>query len=703
MGKYEKPSQRRRPVHARRKAPPMYLALLLWAAGALPELLLHIATAENAGDIFSSGLILSVLFALIPGLIVMGLVELIPNQKAGFTLCVVYSVAYFILCASQLVYYRVFGCFYSAYSMANGGQVLEFWYIALKKIVTNILWLLGMALPLVFLCRHGWRTFRFGAMKPWWLASIPVSLAVILQTVLLLCLPIFGGTGDLSAYDLYHSNADSYYSINRLGLLTAFRVDVTRQITGEQVGGNISLDGSGDNWKDIENNQTAAGTETTEPTVSTSTDPSGNTEPTQPPVDTSPNVLDIDFDGLIESTGKSDIREVHQFFQSRTPSNKNEYTGMFEGYNLIMITAEAFSHLAVDPELTPTLYKMMTEGFYFSDYYVPDWGTSTTDGEYAFLTGTVPKANTWSFSDSSKNEMPLTMSRQLLDRGYNAYAYHGHTYTYYHRDKYLTNLGFYYQGYGGDSNGKGNGLDVKKSWPESDLEVVDVTTASYVGKEPFVAYYMSISGHREFSFPDNYIASKNKSLVDHLPYSDHVRAYLACQLEFEYSMELLLQRLEEAGVLERTLIVVTADHNPNGLTVDEMSELAGHDIDTNFEIYKNACIVWTPNMETVTIDEACSHLDLLPTLSNLFGLDFDSRLYMGRDVLSDAPSLVMFRNRNWITDFAKYCYSTKEVTQLTDVEVPEGYVKSVNKEISNRFTVSARILDHDYWSILFKE
>ena len=416
------------------------------------------------------------------------------------------------------------------------------------------------------------------------------------------------------------------------------------------------------------------------------------TEPL-PVIDTSPNVLSIDFESLIASEDKKAVQEVHQYFASRTPSCKNEKTGMFAGSNLILITAEAFSHLAVSQELTPTLYKLMHEGFCFTNYYVPDWGVSTTDGEYAHLTGTIPKDGVWSFKRSANNYMPLTMNQQLLKLGYSSYAYHGHTYTYYSRDKYLTNLGYDYKGLKG-------GLDVKATWPESDVEVVDLSTADYVGKAPFSVYYMTISGHREFNFGGNYIAAKNRDLVKDLPYSDPVRAYLATQLELEKSMELLLQRLEEAGVLENTVIVLTADHYPNGLTPEQMGELLGHTPEGNFEIYRNGCIIWKPGMQAEVIDEPVSHLDLLPTVSNLFGLEFDSRLYMGRDVFSDAAPLVCFRNRSWITDVARYNAQTGKA-EFFSGEENDSYIKAINAEVGNRFAVSTRILENDYWRILF--
>lgn len=672
------------------------LLLFLWLAGALPELVVHIDTAQNIHTLYNEGLALGLLFALVPALVVYGLSCILPWRRANIALIITYSAVYYLLCASQLVYYNNFGTFYSAYSAANGAAAFQFWDIILTRIAQNLHWLLLAALPLLFFSVLSWRLFSLRGSRKLLLGLIPLALAAVVQIALVQCLPLFGGTEQLSAYDLYHRTSDSYYCINKLGVFTGFRVDVQRYADPAEPTGSIRIDVTMPSFT------LPPATLPPEPTTGTvpGTLPP---EPTDPPIDESPNVLPLDFDSLIANTSDSAIAQMHRYFQNRTPSNKNAYTGMFEGCNLIMITAEAFSTAVITPERTPTLYKMMTEGIYLSNNYVPSWGVSTTDGEYAHLTSTIPKAGTWSFKDSSKNAMPLTMSRQLLAQGYNAFAYHGHTYTYYSRHRYLTNLGFYYQGYGGSSDGKVNGLSIKKSWPESDIEVVDVSTPLFVDQEPFVTYYMSISGHGDYTWGGNYISSKNRDLVADEPYSDGVKAYLATQLEFEYSMELLLQRLEQAGVLDNTVIVIVADHYPYGLSNEQYSELVGHELETNFEIYKNGCIIYKPGIEPQVITAPTSHLDILPTLSNLFGLEFDSRLYMGRDVLSDAPALVMFRNRSWITDLAAYNSDSKEYTYFTDAQLPETYLDYIKAEVSNRFTISEWILDYNYWNILFPD
>lgn len=695
-GKYSREPQPR----SRQNLNHWWLLLFLWLSSVIPELVLHIATATNKITLVNSGLILGALFAILPSFLAFAIISLIPWRKVNVTLCIIYSALYALLAGAQLVYYSIFGMYFSAYSMVNGAAAAQFWKVALQHIAVNLHWIVLLLLPMLFFSIFSWRIFRFEGMHSWYLSLVPAVIAIAMQMLLIGALPRFGGTEDLSAYNLYYYTTDSYYGINKLGLFTGFRLDLTRFFTGNEPQGTLDLDATAPSfdWPFM----TTPGSTTQ--TFPTGTYPSGATPPvteppvTEPPIDTSPNVLDIDFDSLIANESDKTIRQMHQYFSKREPSAKNEYTGIFEGCNLILITAEGFSAAMIDPQRTPTLYKMMNEGIYLENYYVPLWGVSTTDGEYAFLTGTIPKSGVWSFKRSADKAMPLTMSQQLIKQGYNAYAFHGHTYTYYSRNEYLENLGFIYKGVG-------NGLDINsKIWPESDYEVVDKSTPDFVNSEPFVTYYMTISGHLEYTFNGNMMAYYNRDLVKDEPYSSHVRAYFACQLEFEKSMELLLQRLEEAGILDNTVIVITADHYPYGLTDEEYSELLGKTVtQSDLELYKNGCIIYKGGMEGQRITKLSSHLDLLPTLSNMFGLEFDSRLYMGRDIFSDAMGLVVFQNRSWITDFASYNASTKKYTYFTDAEVPQEYLDYIKSEVSNRFTISQRILDYDYWSLLFPE
>ncbi|MDE6108220.1 MAG: LTA synthase family protein, partial [Oscillospiraceae bacterium] len=357
------------------------------------------------------------------------------------------------------------------------------------------------------------------------------------------------------------------------------------------------------------------------------------------------NVMDIDFETLAREETKKPLREMHQHFAQVEPTRQNEYTGYFEGKNLIWLTAEGFSRFVVDPELTPTLYMLANEGFVFRNFYNPLWWVSTTDGEYAATTSLIPKSGVWSMAQSASNSMYFAMGNQLRRQGYATRAYHNHTYSYYHRDQSHPNLGY-------DYKGLGNGLNVTKIWPESDLEMMEVSGPEYIGssESPFHTYYMTVSGHLGYTFMGNNMSTRHRNEVSHLPYSEGPRAYLACQLELELALKNLLEQLEEAGELENTVICLSADHYPYGLEQSQLEELNGGPLDMRFELYRSTLILWSGDMEEpIIIDKPCASLDILPTLSNLFGLEYDSRLLMGRDILSDSPGLVILSDRSFIT------------------------------------------------------
>jgi phosphoglycerol transferase MdoB-like AlkP superfamily enzyme len=402
------------------------------------------------------------------------------------------------------------------------------------------------------------------------------------------------------------------------------------------------------------------------------------------------NTMNIDFKTLIANEKDQTLLDMHKYFDQVEPTKKNKYTGMFQGNNLILITAESFSPYAVNPERTPTLYEMSTQGFVFNKFYNPVWGVSTSDGEYVTCTGLIPKFGIWSFAKSGKNWLPFVMGNQFKKLGYTTKAYHDHSYTYYKRNISHPNMGY-------DFKAVGNGLEIKKTWPESDIEMIEVTAGEYIGTQPFHTYYMTVSGHMSYNFAGNYIAKKNKSLVDNLDYSEASKAYIAGNLELEFAMKALVEKLEAAGIADKTVIAISADHYPYGLPRECIDELAGHKVEDNFELYKSPFILWKKGLESVVIDKPCSSLDINPTLSNLFGLEYDSRLMMGRDILSDTPPLVIFSNRSWMTDKAMYNAVTNTATYTSGTEKDVAYVRGINKSVGDKFEYSTKILETDYY------
>lgn len=488
-------------------------------------------------------------------------------------------------------------------------------------------------------------------------------------------------------------------SVEQFGLLTGTQLDAREELFG----------GGSANFEQVDMlpaavTRTAGGTDAQ---PEGETDPNASPEPTAEPVVYEPNQLDLPL--YDEPEGTSDVfRSLDAYVAGLTPSMKNAYTGLFEGKNLIIITAEAFSREVIDPELTPTLYRLATKGVNFTDYY-QFGGAGTTGGEYQHLFGLLPSEGIDSMLDMTSHIVLLNIPTELYARGYYGKAFHNNSYTYYDRDRTHTRLGFSdgYMGYG-------NGMEeyVHSTWPESDYEMFTGTVPTYIDRQPFNIYYMTVSGHATYDKNSNAMATKHWDQVADLPYSDMVKGYLAANLDLEDAMAYLVGQLEEKGIADDTVICLTADHYPYGLDGENspgdehyLAELYGFDVETVFDRDHSSWILWCGSLEDqepIVVDEPTFSLDILPTMYNLFGLDFDSRLLPGRDVFSDAPALVFDSLHNWKTSYGTYYASSgKFVPSVDESELPDGYVDSVKTTVRNKVNYCQSVLDNDYFTFLF--
>ena len=424
------------------------------------------------------------------------------------------------------------------------------------------------------------------------------------------------------------------------------------------------------------------------------------------------SVTSIDFAALADAGGN--CADIDAYVSTLTPSSQNAYTGSFAGKNLILICAEAFSGSLIDPELTPTLYRLSTNGINFNDYYQQSIA-GTTGGEYQLLFGLIPTSGGSSIKEITQNGTHTNMGALLNDKGYFGMAFHNSTYTYYDRHETHTKLG-----YSGGYMGVGNGLEelISPKWPASDLELIQETLPMYIDKQPFNIYYMTVSGHSVYAFGNNAMSRENKDAVDawcaknNLSYTEPVRAYIAANLELEKALDYLVETLEEKGIADDTVICIAPDHFPYGLDSDAslgnmpyLSELYGYPVNTYEERDRSRAIIWCGALEDnepVIVDTPASSVDILPTLCNLFGVEWDSRLYVGRDVLSDALPLVFFGNYDWKTDLGHYS-SSKNIFTPTDENavIPEDYVKQISSIVRNKMTFSKSVLSHDYYTHVY--
>lgn len=412
----------------------------------------------------------------------------------------------------------------------------------------------------------------------------------------------------------------------------------------------------------------------------------------------------LDFAALAQNETDGTLKTLYSYVAVQTPALENEYTGMFAGKNLIFITAEAFNYAIIDPELTPTLYRLTTEGIEFTNYYEPLWSGCTSGGELVNLSGLAMNCEMNSYS----SQKPFnTIGSLLMDEGYFSRAYHNNIYTFYDRHKTHVNLG--YEQFIGMGNGMEEG--VVDDWPQSDLEMFDFTIPQYIDQQPFSIYYMTVSGHCRYNQLGNDQSKKNWPLVEHLPYSDGIKAYIACNLELEKALTSLVKQLEEAGIADDTVIVMAPDHYPYGLgkawglQKDGLLELYGVEKYDLFQRDKNTLIIWSGCLEDkdMRIDAPVCSIDILPTLSNLFGVTYDSRLSIGRDVLGTEEAISLWPDYSWVTEMGSYNASNRTFTPAEGVEVPDGYVDRMVSIVTNKVKFSRMVQTTKFFSELGAE
>lgn len=594
----------------------------------------------------SWGLFFITTFSLVYSLIIHLIERLIPDRfRRGFR--VVITILASFIYGAQYVYYRIFQTFFTLYSVSKSGQIVEFIPDILWVIRTNILYIALFLLPVVyvFLVRFRW---------PKQLLSIRIVVFIIFIT-LIINYAAFSIIRDATnnPKNVYYHNRELVNGIRQLGMLTTMRLDLQRM----------------------------AGQPMLIP---------------KPPIEEHEPVRTDDYNILpLTFPQTDDLADLSEYFSHRLGTKKNDRTGVLAGYNVITVTAESFSHLAVREDITPTLYQLMTEGVRFENFYNPLWGVSTIDGEYANLTGLLPVAGMWALYETSENAMPFVPGQMFKAAGYATYSFHNHDYHYYRRDKIHPNLGYTFIA-------KGNGLKISDSWPESDIELFENSLDYFIDREPFHVNYLSVSGHMMYRFNGNDMADKNYDLVKDLPLSSEAKAYLAGQIELDRGLKVLLDALEERGLMDRTLIVVAADHHPYGLSHKTLEELAGRRLDKRKDIYESGLIMYAKGINGEVVTKPGCNVDLVPTIYNLLGLDYDSRLFMGSDLFSDASPLVIFQDRSFIAEEGFYD-AVKHRFYANMGAYDQATIRDYRDKVDRRFYYSEQLIRHDYFRYLIEE
>lgn len=652
----------------------------------------------TGSPIFDLSFLFAVLFSIGYGAMGYLLASLFSSQRVNTVIATVLLTLSSLIYVVQFLVFKQFKQFYDLNTMTGGaGDALTSYFAEVMDLIFHqggiFVMLLLLVPPVLF-------PFLAKSLVPACQGDSVTRLVSVVSGLLAYVIAVLV----IQNHSLYGPGYGQQYNfqsaVPNYGLTTALRLDAKQALFGGSYGFEDTVP-EGDSSEDV-SGEDSSGEEGGDVSGS-----DGGSVSVIAPVVFGDNALELDFAALDQKATDAQ-RKLNAYVSALTPSKKNEYTGLFKGKNMIFITAEAFSAEVIDETMTPTLYRLANKGIQFTDYYQPA-SAGTTGGEYQNIFGMLPSAGGRSFKNTADHYNYYTLGTQLNLLGYYGKAFHNNSYTYYSRDLTHNNIG-----YSDGFMGYGNGMEqyVKRNWPQSDYEMISGTLPTYIDKQPFNIYYMSVSGHSNYSRSGNSMTSRHWERVQHLNYSNEVKGYLAANLDLEDALTHLVAELEAKGIADDTVICISTDHFPYGLDTNGtlgnmplLSELYGYNVENYIQRDHSRLILWSgclEEQEPIVVDSPTFSLDVLPTLFNLFGVEFDSRLLPGRDVFSDAEALVFFSGYDWKTELGTYYASKgKFVPVSEDTMIPEGYVKRIKGVVGNKISYCKGVLDTDYFRLLF--
>ena len=351
-----------------------------------------------------------------------------------------------------------------------------------------------------------------------------------------------------------------------------------------------------------------------------------------------------------------ELEFLNEVYSIEEPPYQTNYTGMFEGKNVIYLQLEGIDEWLLDEETMPTLYNMKNNALNFINHYsYYNGGGSTFNSEFAvntgFLTPVSYNQNAYTFS---RNNFDYSMARLFKKKGYSVNAFHMNTKEYYSRGANYDNWGYdnYY------------GLKDQDTYTDNsyilDRELIlneKFSELLFPTDKPFVDYIISYSNHMPFTNTkgvcqlllekqkEEILASDPNAVIEEKTYTEEECSRLQAR-ETDNMINLLITKLRDNNLLENTVIVAFADHYLYTLT--DQNILAQYKETDNNLINHTPFLIWKDGMKKQTIKEVTSQLNILPTTINLFGLEYHPNYYIGSDALNpDYKGYVFFPDYSW--------------------------------------------------------
>ena len=380
------------------------------------------------------------------------------------------------------------------------------------------------------------------------------------------------------------------------------------------------------------------------------------------------------------------IKEIDEVLSTReeTKNKENKYTGILEGKNVIYVLMESIDSWLVTEDVMPTLYKLRKEGLNFTNRYAPTFGGGQTiNSEFAMNTGLYAVDNGKAVYNYDKNNFSYSLANMLKNNGYSSESIHTNSGGFYNRARFHEALG-YDKHYGLDDIYDINHKDYNY-YNDSSLVKNDETYNMIVRDDKFFSFVISYSAHVPYDDTNDRCVTNPYGLkVDGNKEMSCIRNLAK---ETDEMLRILLERLEEDGKLDNTVLVLVTDHYTYGY--GDQAYIKDYKNTDNSNLLQNVpLVIWSNDIKHEDVDTIMDTADILPTLLNMLGISYNPNYYMGTDVFSEEHEKFVYFSSDTFYD-GKLYYDGYLVDD-DDTEYINGIISTIKEKIdlNNKMIIS---------------
>ena len=421
--------------------------------------------------------------------------------------------------------------------------------------------------------------------------------------------------------------------------------------------------------------------------------------------------------------------------------DKNKYTNLFEGYNVVTIHMESIMTFLIDlkvngVEVTPNLNRLTKESMYFDNFYAQISSGTSSDTEFTYSSSLLP-VQLGTVNVSYYNRSYQTLQSLLKEKNYYTFSMHGNKASMWNRNRMHPSLGyeeFYSSEFYKIDEIVGLGLSDKSFFTQSESILNDIDEMVKDKDNDYknwMGTIITLSNHTPFDI-NNYIDEtelfdvtyhtgkkdeNGEEIIFEYLEGTTIGNYLKSAHYADECLGEFIDYVKGNDMFKKTLFVMYGDHAAQ-LSKNQFKTFINYDFETgkqmekedenyvDYDYYENELfkktplVIWTPN-ETKNeklkgkFSYPMGMIDVLPTISNM--LNITPKYALGHDIfMTKNNNVIIFPNGNFLSKKVYY-YNSKNEYKMLDKNgiLEDDYIEKNKKHAEEMLRLSNDIIVYD--------